>query len=185
MSKNNWTCEICGEGHLTLCEEPTPTKHKGQLGNVLMRWVECDTCGSEFARAEEVLFNKRAVLRFRKQVEGLLTGEEIRAIRKRYNLKQTNAAKLFGGGPVAFSKYEHDDVLHSEAMDGLLRLVQRSKNAFCELVKLKGMDEVFPPQTEEWWGSDVISLEKRRRISPSTIENVSESNEYTTLPVAL
>jgi transcriptional regulator with XRE-family HTH domain len=61
------------------------------------------------------------------------------ALRKRYGLNQQQAARLFGGGPVAFSKYENDDVAHSEAMDKLLRLVLRSESVFWELVEQEGM----------------------------------------------
>ena len=85
---------------------------------------------------------------FRKRVDGLLTGAEITALRKQYNLTQGQAARLFGGGPVAFSKYENDDVAQSESMDNLLRLVRRSPEAFWELVQEKGMAVEFTRQTE-------------------------------------
>jgi HTH-type transcriptional regulator/antitoxin MqsA len=67
---------------------------------------------------------------FKKEVDGLLTGAEVRALRKRLGLKQAEAAKVFGGGIVAFSKYESDDVTQSEAMDKLMRLVDRIPQVF-------------------------------------------------------
>ena len=76
---------------------------------------------------------------FRKSVDSLLTGAEITALRAKYQLTQAQAARLFGGGPVAFSKYENDDVAQSEAMDALLRLVRRSEVAFWELVDERGI----------------------------------------------
>lgn len=85
------------------------------------------------------------MLAFRKSVDGLLTSTDILALRKRYGLTQTQAAQLFGGGPVAFSKYENDDVAHSEAMDSLLRLVRRSEVAYWELVAEKGMTAALAP----------------------------------------
>jgi len=92
--------------------------------------------------------NKRIVMAFRKQVDGLLTGDEITALRKQYQLTQAQAAKLFGGGPVAFSKYENDDVAQSEAMDTLLRLIRRSPAAFWALVEEKGLQADFTQQRE-------------------------------------
>jgi HTH-type transcriptional regulator/antitoxin MqsA len=89
--------------------------------------------------------NKRAVMAFRKQVDGLLSGADIAALRERYKLNQKQAARLFGGGPVAFSKYENDDVAHSEAMDKLLRLVLRSEEAFWALVDQEGMTAELRP----------------------------------------
>ena len=61
----------------------------------------------------------------RKKHSGLLTGEEVRASRKSLRLSQEQAAQLFGGGPVAFSKYENDEITQSDAMDRLIWLVAR------------------------------------------------------------
>lgn len=91
------------------------------------------------ALAKEGKLNKRGIMAFRKSVDGLLTGAEICALRDKYHLTQGQAARLFGGGPEAFSKYENDDVAQSEAMDNLLRLVRRSETAFLGLVDEKGM----------------------------------------------
>ena len=55
-------------------------------------------------------------------------------------MTQGQTARLFSGGPVAFSKYENDDVAHSESMDNLLRLVRlvrRSAEAFWQLMEEK------------------------------------------------
>lgn len=136
-------CPLCGEGHVTPRTEATVTEYHGQKGTVTLRYTECDVCGSEITGDADGRFNKRAVLRFRKQVDGLLTGTEIRAIREQYGLTQAQAAKLFGGGPVAFSKYENDDVSHSESMDSLLRLIRHSEEAFWGLVKVKQMTELL------------------------------------------
>lgn len=138
-------CPICGAGHVTGHVDELETEYKGKKATVSSRYLLCDTCGSDFAGADEMRANKRAVMAFRKQVDGLLTGTEIAALRARYKLNQKQAARLFGGGPVAFSKYENDDVAHSEAMDKLLRLVLRSEAAFWELVEQEGMTAELQP----------------------------------------
>lgn len=137
-------CPLCGEGHITPRTESAVTEYRGQKGNVTLQYVECDVCGSEITGDAEGRANKRAMIQFRKKIDGLLTGEEIRAIREKYQLTQKQAAELFGGGAVAFSKYENNDVAHSEAMDSLLRLVQQNENIFLELAALKGMTQVLP-----------------------------------------
>lgn len=43
-------------------------------------------------------------------------------MRRAAHLTQEQAGALFGGGPVAFSKYENDDLIPDEAMANLLRL---------------------------------------------------------------
>lgn len=138
-------CPICGEGHVTDHVGQMETEYKGHKGQVASHYQLCDACGSDFAGAAQMRANKRTMLAFRKQVDGLLSGAEILALRKRYGLTQPQAARLFGGGPVAFSKYENDDVAHSEAMDKLLRLVLRSETAFWELVDQEGMTAELRP----------------------------------------
>ena len=109
-----------------------------------LHFAECDACGSEITGDADSRANKRAVLAFRKSVDGVLTGAETRALREKYSITQDQAARLFGGGPKAFSKYEADDVAHAAAMDTLLRLALRSEDTFWELVALKGMTSEFP-----------------------------------------
>ncbi len=136
-------CPICGEGHVTAQVQMVESEYKGHKAELPLHFRLCDVCTSDYAGAAESKLNKRALMAFRKQVDGLLTGEEITALRKLYKLTQGQAARLFGGGPVAFSKYENDDVAQSEAMDTLLRLVRRSKDAFWALVEEKGMEAEF------------------------------------------
>ena len=138
-------CPICGAGHVTGHVDELEIEYKGKGAVVPSHYLLCDACGSDFAGANEMRANKRAVMAFRKHVDGLLTGAEIVALRARYKLNQKQAARLFGGGPVAFSKYENDDVAHSEAMDKLLRLVLRSEAAFWELAEQEGMRAELQP----------------------------------------
>ena len=136
-------CPICGEGHVTPGCDMVAHEYRGQSKLLPLYFTTCDTCTSESAGLEESRANKRAVLAFRKFVDGLLTGNEIRALRDKFNITQGQAARLFGGGPVAFSKYENDDVAHSEAMDTLLRLVSHNEATFWDLVDVKGMKTEF------------------------------------------
>ena len=76
----------------------------------------CNVCTSDFAGAKESKLNRRVLMAFRKRIDGLLKGAEITALRKQYQMTQGQAARLFGGGPVAFSKYENGDVAQSESM---------------------------------------------------------------------
>jgi HTH-type transcriptional regulator / antitoxin MqsA len=138
-------CPICGEGHVTDHVDQFESEYKGKKAWLPLHYQLCDVCTSDFAGTKESKLNKRAVMAFRKSVDGLLTGDEICALRSKYKLTQTQAAKLFGGGPVAFSKYENDDVAHSEAMDTLLRLVRRSEAAFWELLDEKRMTADLAP----------------------------------------
>ena len=133
------------------------------------------------ALAKEGKLNKRGIMAFRKSVDGLLTGAEICALREKYKLTQSHAAKLFGGGPVAFSKYENDDVAQSEAMDNLLRLVRRSETAFLELVDEKGMRaelgiaQVAEPTHMTVTTNVVVMAQYREEVAYRTVQKTTVS----------
>lgn len=72
-------CPLCGEGYVTPRTESMQTEYRGKQGTVMLRYAECDACGSEITGDADGRANKRAVLAFRKSVDGLLTGAEIRS----------------------------------------------------------------------------------------------------------
>ena len=136
--KGDLRCPICEEGNLNEKIGKNRVDYKGETTELDLHFSVCDSCGSEQANARQVRKNKRYMAAFKKQVDGLLTGSEVRSVREGLGLKQLDAAKIFGGGPVAFSKYEADDVTQSEAMDKLLRVAAKVPEAFDYLVNLAG-----------------------------------------------
>jgi len=119
---NDKKCPVCESEQVIQLEENVPLKAGDVEREMVMLTTECQSCGCSFYTQEQERFNKRQRLAFRKHAEGLLTGEQIRTIRQRHGLTQKQAAEIFGGGPVAFAKYEADDVAQSQAMDRLIRV---------------------------------------------------------------
>ena len=124
MSKHPLVCDLCQEGTLEVKQGLNSVTYKNNTRELETSFCECDVCGVEMTLPEQTRDNKRRMTSFKKEVDGLLTGFEVRALRERLGLTQADAAKVFGGGVVAFSKYENDDVSQSEAMDRLMRLAE-------------------------------------------------------------
>jgi HTH-type transcriptional regulator / antitoxin MqsA len=135
-------CEVCGEGTLTTLQRMRTTEYAGQIGNVLLHLSVCDVCGSETADEDQSVLNRRAMNRFKKQVDCVPLGNEIRAMRKAAKLTQAEAGALLGGGPVAFSKYESDDLIPDAAMANLLRLAIADPAIIYQLQRLKAATSV-------------------------------------------
>lgn len=140
-------CPICEEGYLEQFIDKNPVEYKGHTTELNSHYSVCDTCGCEQTNATQMRNNKRAMLAFKKEVDGLLTGEEIRRIRLLLGITQNEAATIFGGGTVAFSKYENNDVAQSVSMDKLLRVVNEVPEAFHVLAKKVGIDRKLAVQT--------------------------------------
>lgn len=158
MNKSD-ICPICGEGSLTAQVEMITAEHRGVSREIESHYSVCNCCGSEQAGPAELRANKRVMVVFKKQVDGLLTGAQVRALRERLGVNQSDSAKIFGGGPVAFSKYESDDVSQSEAMDKLLRLADELPEAFAILASQAGVSPIKP--TGSWVTVDVAANTRR------------------------
>lgn len=94
----------------------------------LQHW-QCPQCDAQVETPDQMDFNAKLIqvaLKNHREAcrkeQGLLRGDEIRALRKKFSLTQAQAAQLFGGGPVAFSKYESEDTAQSTPMNRLLQL---------------------------------------------------------------
>ncbi|CAK1760134.1 MULTISPECIES: type II toxin-antitoxin system MqsA family antitoxin [Vibrio] len=164
-------CPICEEGHLSTEQEMIHVEHMGNEGNIVSQFSICDACGSEQATAADARVNKRSMIAFKKQVQGLLTGAEVRELRKSWDLSQEDAAKIFGGGPVAFSKYESDDVMQSEAMDRLIRV---ARDVPASLDKLMANAGVKRQIAADWTTVKVVNFQDRSNIKRTHILNKHE-----------
>lgn len=122
MSNSEFICPVCGDGELRSHVDMEQSTYKDCSELTPIHLSTCDTCGTIQTTAQQARDNRRIFIAFKKRVDGLLSGAEIKRIRLSHNISQINAAKLFGGGPVAFAKYEADDVMQSESMDKLIRV---------------------------------------------------------------
>lgn len=167
-------CPICNEGHVTPLVGKNSVEYKGQTTELDLHYSVCDSCGSEQTDTSQLRTNKRAMLAFKKSVDGLLSGAEVRALRQKLSLSQAEAAALFGGGPVAFSKYESDDVSQSEAMDRLLRLVAAVPSALQYLQRQAGLVRSVK---EEWTATPVVLAHEGRHILKVVNSSSPESEQ--------
>lgn len=136
-------CNVCGDGVCAEKEEREEFTHNGVSEFVSVKAYECNNCFVSYTTPAQAKRNKRAIIAFKKKADGLLSGSEVKAIRCALGISQAEASKYFGGGPIAFTKYESDDVTQSEAMDKILRLADAVPAAFAFLkAHANGQQEV-------------------------------------------
>lgn len=70
---SNQICPICESGKLHDYTEQVDVECMGQTGTIPSQYSVCDACGSEQASAADARFNKRAMIDFKKNVQGLLS----------------------------------------------------------------------------------------------------------------
>jgi HTH-type transcriptional regulator / antitoxin MqsA len=133
----NALCLVCGEGKVHREQTLRPIEYGGVVGHIPLSYTLCEVCGSETVDDHESTLNRRAYNRFKKQVDGVPLGSQIRTMRKVAGLSQAEAGALLGGGPVAFSKYESDDLIPDSGMANLLRLAIADASVISKLRELR------------------------------------------------
>ena len=118
------TCPVCGKGTLTkeLVEERF--EYKGQsisIPNYLI--YRCNACHEAIVDKGTLKSSSKLLRNFKCKVDGLLTGDEIKEIRKKLNFTQEQMSEILGGGLKSFARYESGSVCQSRAMDNLLRIL--------------------------------------------------------------
>jgi HTH-type transcriptional regulator/antitoxin MqsA len=121
---NTQKCPICGKG-----------SHKKKAGSELFEYkgqsitipdyitYECSECGETIVDNATLKKSGKILKDFQRKVDGLLTGEQIKAIRFKLDLTQEQLADIIGGGLKSVARYESGQVCQSKGMDNLLRIL--------------------------------------------------------------
>jgi len=125
MYQDGGQCPVCGQEGLQKKSITETFEYKGkkfEFPNYVI--YECSKCEEAIVDKQSIKDSGRAIRNFYRKVDGLLTAEEIIRIRKfKLCLTQDGASKLLGGGAKSFARYENSEVIQSEAMDNLLRIL--------------------------------------------------------------
>jgi len=124
-------CHECGK-EMARGVQAIPFAYKGHSITVDQPGWYC-ACGEGVLTSEDCAATEAQLDAFRDQVDGILSAEEVRRIRKKLNLPQKRAGLVLGGGLSAFGKYETRAGKPSQAMSNLLRLLDRDPTRLHEI----------------------------------------------------
>lgn len=86
--------------------------------------LRCPKCGEILLRYQDSRRVGEDAIAIYRRKHGLLSADEIRAIRERFDLTQTDLARLLRLGANTVSRWESGRNVQSAAMDMLLRLIR-------------------------------------------------------------
>jgi putative zinc finger/helix-turn-helix YgiT family protein len=86
--------------------------------------LSCPKCGETVLRFEDARRLGRDAIAIYRKKHGLLSADEIRAIRGRFGLTQGDLARLLRLGANTISRWESGKNVQTAAMDMLLRLIR-------------------------------------------------------------
>ena len=127
MGDQNCIERLCPEcGHSMVRDEARPftISYKGLTATFPMPGFYCVNCGESVHNGKDMEVSDRNFNLLKAKAENLLLPTEVRRIRQKLRLNQEAAGQILGGGPKAFHKYEKGDVLPSQAISNLLRVLE-------------------------------------------------------------
>lgn len=194
IKKIHMECPLCDKVHeVDEMERTTTLTIKDEKVTYNERFYLCansDEDENEFETGgmmNKNLLNARNAYRKKK---GLLTSDEIVAIRESYGLSQVDLAKLLGWGEATISRYE-SKAIQDEAYDMMLRLVKDDPLKAMELFK-KNSDKFSESKSKEIknniikrineYGKEFLTRQTFK-AEYANFDELSESNGYTLLDI--
>lgn len=120
------SCPVCGE-ELVRETRNTLLRYKHKEIRIAQPGQYCISCGESFLSPSDLAATRKIRTDFQREADHLLQSDEIKAIRKKMHLTQRNAGTIFGGGPMAFSKYERGIIKQTRSLDLIMRLLSTQK----------------------------------------------------------
>ncbi len=118
-------CLVCEVGNLRAATRTEALRYRNRTLQVHdFCFSSCDQCGAELVMPEQAKRNQVLMADAVRRVEGLLTSQQIKEVRQLMDVNRSQASKIFGGGPNAFSKYERGEIHPSEAVNKLMILAR-------------------------------------------------------------
>jgi putative zinc finger/helix-turn-helix YgiT family protein len=137
-------CPICDERIAEIREYDTVMERDGRSETVRgLRHLSCPNCGAESVDDNQSRHNLVCTQIAFGEEPSYVLPEDIRTWRTNIGLTQREAARIFGGGLNAFSKYEIGEIVPSGAMDNLLWLGMRYPGIVCELANRRHLNISF------------------------------------------
>lgn len=130
-------CPTCEIGNLVEGVRNVPYTYKGKktvLKAVKGRFCDNRKCRELVMDKDESARRSREMLEFNKKVNAALMPVDLLAqVRERLKLTQQEAAKVFGGGPNAFSRYENGKTKPPVALVKLFKVLNKHPDLFGEI----------------------------------------------------
>jgi HTH-type transcriptional regulator/antitoxin MqsA len=154
-------CPACETGNLVAAVRDVPYAYKGK--KTVVKAVEgrfCDNpkCREVVMDMDESVRTSKQMLEFNKRVNAKLTPTDLLTqVRAQLKLTQLEAAKAFGGGPNAFSRYESGKTKPPVALVKLFKVLSKHPELF---------EEIADDPAKARRGS-TIAAPKRKRRAPA------------------
>lgn len=110
-----------------------------------LHYAKCDRCGAQGYIPGQMAENRRIIEAYERSLRDYISPSDVALLREKYRMSQEQAARIFGCGRRAFSKWERDEVQPTGATARLLRLALNNAEVMRELAAEAGEAVELPP----------------------------------------
>jgi putative zinc finger/helix-turn-helix YgiT family protein len=135
--------ELCAEcGNATLTERTVPFEfhHGGKSATIEDVQTSCATCGNVSYIGTQISRHELAVAAKIREMDGLLSADELRRVRTKYAFRQTDLEAMLSVGPKTWTRWERGKVPQSKAADTLIRVLAEDPEVARRLMEQSGVD---------------------------------------------
>ncbi len=127
-------CPICESSQLKFSKKVTNFEYKGAQTKIEKDVLKCNICEEFFFQPKDEREIDKILADKKREIDGLLTTKEIKAIRNIFGMTQVNFSKYLRLSEKAFARYESGQSNQNVAVDNLLRVLKEYPNSI-ELFK--------------------------------------------------
>lgn len=163
ISSQNKLCLCCMEEHmLQTVRVKEHTTFKNVPVDYEAEYLYCDEAKELYAEEDMICRNDIAMKDAYRRAKGLLTSDEISAIRKKYRISQKDLCLLLGWGAKTITRYESHQV-QDRAHDTILRKLEQDPEWF--LILLSGARKLLPETSYDRYFTTATNLYECERDS--------------------
>ncbi|MBO1905340.1 type II toxin-antitoxin system MqsA family antitoxin [Microvirga sp. 3-52] len=132
-------CIACEEVAVEERIEPYVVEHDGKSATIQDGRMVCTACGNVSYRGSQISEHELAVAAAIRQMDGLLSADELLRIRTKYSLKQTDMEQMLSTGPKTWTRWERGKVPQNKPADKLIRLLAEDPELTRQLMRQAGV----------------------------------------------
>ncbi len=171
-------CFACGEMAVERRVEDLLVHHDGKSVTISDERMVCSACGEVSYAGSQISRHELAIAAAIRQMDGLLSAEELRRIRAKYKLLQSDMEQILSTGPKTWTRWERGKVPQSKPTDKLLRMMADDPDLAHRLMLQAGVVNAEAEAEFQRIERDAKVLARARIRAETSLPSISDMDRY-------
>ncbi|CAN5271721.1 hypothetical protein BH10PSE8_BH10PSE8_01390 [soil metagenome] len=171
-------CLTCGKDAVELRVETFDVKHAGETVSIQDERMVCQSCGVISYLGAQASKHELAVAAAIREMDGLLSAEDLRRIRAKYKFLQTDMEQILSTGPKTWTRWERGKIPQSKPTDKLLRMMAEDPDLAHRLMMLAGVVNAEAEAEFQRIENDAKMLARARLRAGSNLPAFADAERY-------